>query len=399
MTLQRFSCPHCDKRLKIDDPRAAGRTVTCPQCRTRVAVPASALPPPLPAPPPAPPPAPEPVAEEPEAPRSKQTFGDAVVSFLTGPDSDGRFALYSFVYITSLNLLLYLVGLGFSFAGRRADWFSFLVWLALIGPPTVALPGLVLLYGNQPGLVRLGRLLSWAVCFAQFLAGLLALIPSPFLLFSGEFILFLTYTALVLFYLGVGIVTCDFLDPNGHFDEPFEQAGAAGQLACLVVSLALLAGLVGLAHAVAYRWQPEATDLVPWLVGAGGVVLLVGVFATLRRVALRGQRRIFGMAWSSPSAPASPAPASPAPAPAPTPGVSQKGRLHVGMSLEAIIDLLGPPDSSATGADLLAGAGRVYGAPPSSLTGRAWYTWRRPEGVYTLTIQDGRLANIQNAPD
>jgi hypothetical protein len=78
---------------------------------------------------------------------------------------------------------------------------------------------------------------------------------------------------------------------------------------------------------------------------------------------------------------------------------SKKSQLHVGMPLADIIRLLGQPDSSAGGSDLLAGAGRTFGAHPNSLRGRAWYTWRRPEGTYTLTIQDGMLANIQNAPD
>jgi hypothetical protein len=77
---------------------------------------------------------------------------------------------------------------------------------------------------------------------------------------------------------------------------------------------------------------------------------------------------------------------------------SKKSQLHVGMPLADIISLLGQPDSSAGGGDLLAGAGKTFGSPPSSLRGRAWYTWRRPEGTYTLTIQDGKLANIQNAP-
>jgi hypothetical protein len=78
---------------------------------------------------------------------------------------------------------------------------------------------------------------------------------------------------------------------------------------------------------------------------------------------------------------------------------SKKSQIYVGMSLDSIITLLGQPDSSAGGADLLAGAAKTFGSPPSTLRGRAWYTWRRPEGTYTLTIQDGKLANIPNAPD
>jgi hypothetical protein len=78
---------------------------------------------------------------------------------------------------------------------------------------------------------------------------------------------------------------------------------------------------------------------------------------------------------------------------------SRKNQLYVGMPLDDIIALLGRPTSSAGGGDLLRGAARVVGAPPASLSGRAWYTWKRPEGTYTLTIQDGRLANIQSAPD
>jgi hypothetical protein len=77
---------------------------------------------------------------------------------------------------------------------------------------------------------------------------------------------------------------------------------------------------------------------------------------------------------------------------------SKKDQLYVGMPLSEIVQLLGQPTSSAGGEDLLAGAGKVFGSPPAYLSGRAWYTWKRPEGTYTLTIQDGKLANIQSAP-
>lgn len=75
---------------------------------------------------------------------------------------------------------------------------------------------------------------------------------------------------------------------------------------------------------------------------------------------------------------------------------SKKDRLRIGMSLDEIVALLGTPASSADASDVLAGA--PAGSPPRALNGRAWYTWRLPEGVYVLTIQDGRLAGIQNAP-
>lgn len=76
-------------------------------------------------------------------------------------------------------------------------------------------------------------------------------------------------------------------------------------------------------------------------------------------------------------------------------GTSKRDRLHVGMSFDDVIAVLGQPDSSATNEDLVRGAKRLIGSPRP---GRSWYTWRRPEGTYTLTIQDGVLANIQNAP-
>ncbi len=72
---------------------------------------------------------------------------------------------------------------------------------------------------------------------------------------------------------------------------------------------------------------------------------------------------------------------------------SKRNQLREGMSLDEIIGLLGQPTSSAGGDDIMPGFGS------GRLSGRAWYTWKRPEGTYTLTIQDGRLANIQNAPD
>ena len=72
---------------------------------------------------------------------------------------------------------------------------------------------------------------------------------------------------------------------------------------------------------------------------------------------------------------------------------SKRNQLHEGMNMDEIVQLLGQPISSAGGDDIMPGFGS------GKLRGRAWYTWRCPEGTYTLTIQDGRLANIQNAPD
>jgi DNA-directed RNA polymerase subunit RPC12/RpoP len=34
----RFTCPHCQKNIKVD-PEGAGRTITCPRCRNRLVVP------------------------------------------------------------------------------------------------------------------------------------------------------------------------------------------------------------------------------------------------------------------------------------------------------------------------------------------------------------------------
>jgi hypothetical protein len=75
---------------------------------------------------------------------------------------------------------------------------------------------------------------------------------------------------------------------------------------------------------------------------------------------------------------------------------SKKAQLVLGMTFSELVALLGQPSSSVSSEDLLRGATSIMGAPP---VGRQWFTWKRPEGTYTLTVQDGKLANIQNAPD
>lgn len=391
MTLQRFNCPHCDKRMKVEGP-AAGRTVTCPRCRQRMVVPGEA--------PPAPPPPlpdfalPSP-AEKPPRQRP-QPLGAAVLGFLLNPDAGDPFAHYAFLYVAAVNLLQYLFGLGLSFLAGT-DGLRYLVWLAVVGPPAVAVPALLLHYGNMPGVVQVVRGLSWLACLLQPLVGVLALFVCLILLFTGMLAHFALFTPAVLAYLYVGFLTGTLLEPTTRFGQPWKAAGGWGVAGCLVGYLVILAGLVGLAYQVAYRWRPETETLVPWLLAAAVPLGLVAIVAMVRRMALRRVSRIEEVTWSSPPEPrrtVEPSFVLPG-----NDASSKKSQLHVGMSLDAIIALLGPPDSSAGGADLLAGRNvRVTGST-DGLMGRAWYTWRRPEGTYTLTIQDGRLANIQNAPD
>lgn len=80
----------------------------------------------------------------------------------------------------------------------------------------------------------------------------------------------------------------------------------------------------------------------------------------------------------------------------------KRPRLRVGMTLPEIIALLGEPTSSASGAELLGLLDRndvMTDMSPEKVKGRRWYTWKRPEGTYTLTFQDGKMVNIQNQPE
>ncbi len=78
-------------------------------------------------------------------------------------------------------------------------------------------------------------------------------------------------------------------------------------------------------------------------------------------------------------------------------------RLRVGMSLNEIINVLGPPTGSMGGSDVLNQAGNEgsnFSASIENMIGaKTFMNWDRPEGTYRLVIENGRLSQIYSAPE
>ncbi len=77
--------------------------------------------------------------------------------------------------------------------------------------------------------------------------------------------------------------------------------------------------------------------------------------------------------------------------------------LKVGMPLNKIIELLGPPSRSIGGTDVVSMTKNIGASISSSATGmmggKIFMEWDRPEGLYKLVIEDGKLARIYSAPE
>jgi hypothetical protein len=82
---------------------------------------------------------------------------------------------------------------------------------------------------------------------------------------------------------------------------------------------------------------------------------------------------------------------------------SWTNELKIGMPMEEVVRLLGKPDGTNPGSELLGGKGKIIsvggdlGELRKQLSKTLYCVWRRPEGMYMLVFFDGRLAEISSA--
>lgn len=78
-------------------------------------------------------------------------------------------------------------------------------------------------------------------------------------------------------------------------------------------------------------------------------------------------------------------------------------QLEVGMSLDEIVDILGPPTVSMGGGEVVNMTQNVGASGSGSLVnmmgGKTFTEWDKPEGIYKLVIENNRLARIFSVPD
>jgi hypothetical protein len=70
-------------------------------------------------------------------------------------------------------------------------------------------------------------------------------------------------------------------------------------------------------------------------------------------------------------------------------------QLHIGMSFDEIVELLGDPAGVNPGTDHVVRASELTG---EMLAGTMYCKWERPEGTYLLVVEAGRLARIHKTP-
>jgi hypothetical protein len=78
--------------------------------------------------------------------------------------------------------------------------------------------------------------------------------------------------------------------------------------------------------------------------------------------------------------------------------------LRVGMTMDELVELLGPPKRARSGAELLGTFRNVSimtsdaAGAFSRLGGRRYCVWERPEGRYQLIVEGGKLVKIHSRP-
>lgn len=75
-------------------------------------------------------------------------------------------------------------------------------------------------------------------------------------------------------------------------------------------------------------------------------------------------------------------------------------KLRVGMTMDEVCNILGPPSSQLGGGDLLGMFGSVSGSRSaiSSASQRRYVVWRTPEGEYKLVFVGDQLVDIYSTP-
>ncbi len=90
-------------------------------------------------------------------------------------------------------------------------------------------------------------------------------------------------------------------------------------------------------------------------------------------------------------------------------GLGKKGssenasdKLYVGMPFDEIIRLLGKPSGVNPGTEMLESGpgGKIIASKETRarLAHTQYCMWKRPEGVYLLVIEDGKLARVHTKP-
>ena len=75
-------------------------------------------------------------------------------------------------------------------------------------------------------------------------------------------------------------------------------------------------------------------------------------------------------------------------------------KLRVGMTLDAVKEILGPPSSQLGGGDVLGMFANVSGSARaiSSMSQKRYVVWRRPEGEYQLVFVGDTLESLHSVP-